>query len=379
MVACDPYTGHLTSEAETVAVFRQAWVFVGMTTFAKKKNDFFSRRVGGESLITRFDGNGFRSFINRCPHRGAQLFTDACGNGDLTCPFHGWHFNDEGMVSAIPFEKSKYCFDVEVRSKLRLEEVHTKTIGKFIFINLSEAPIDINDQLPQSIIDTLVEVSMVLDDSYSLSRIPAACNWKLLAEIVFDELHVPFVHANTFAKILKYETNAKIDVDGNLHRDTYRPSMSFSKMKNLMLHKMSQLSFSIGTANPQFKMEAWHDCVERFRDKNYYYDVFVFPNLHFISASGGFSFSYCAYFPEAVAATTVDYFFTTGRVKKPSQLIPIAHLESVRAGLTIYEEDILMMENVQSATNTRVFFPNHGSYESSIVKWRSFFREYCNG
>ena len=43
-------------------------------------------------------------FINKCLHRHAELSAGEVQNGHLLCPYHGWSYNTEGVVTSIPSE-----------------------------------------------------------------------------------------------------------------------------------------------------------------------------------------------------------------------------------------------------------------------------------
>lgn len=42
--------------------------------------------------------------LDRCPHRGTPLSKGQCLNGKIQCSYHGWIFDDKGIVSKIPSE-----------------------------------------------------------------------------------------------------------------------------------------------------------------------------------------------------------------------------------------------------------------------------------
>ena len=57
----------------------------------------------GESLVVWRDGEGaVRTFTDRCPHRGAALSLGCVREGTLECAYHGWRFDGNGQVVAIP-------------------------------------------------------------------------------------------------------------------------------------------------------------------------------------------------------------------------------------------------------------------------------------
>lgn len=67
---------------------------------------------GGGATIER---DGFRVAVfhldgvvhvldDECPHAGASLGAGVCVDGDVTCPWHGWHFrlNDGANTDGLP-------------------------------------------------------------------------------------------------------------------------------------------------------------------------------------------------------------------------------------------------------------------------------------
>lgn len=50
------------------------------------------RAFGAEILLVRVD-DGYRAYLNRCPHANAPLGTGRIVHGTLRCPWHGWEFD----------------------------------------------------------------------------------------------------------------------------------------------------------------------------------------------------------------------------------------------------------------------------------------------
>lgn len=61
----------------------------------------------GQDLVAWVDGEGqWRVFEDRCPHRNVPLSEGRVEqDGTLNCSYHGWRFNGEGRVTAIPQAK----------------------------------------------------------------------------------------------------------------------------------------------------------------------------------------------------------------------------------------------------------------------------------
>lgn len=68
-----------------------------------KKNCIYTTRICNESLVI-FRGPSGKVCImpDRCLHRCAPLSKGHIKQGQLTCPYHGWVYNDQGQVVSIP-------------------------------------------------------------------------------------------------------------------------------------------------------------------------------------------------------------------------------------------------------------------------------------
>ena len=45
---------------------------------------------------------GWFALEDRCPHRQLALSASCLRDGQLQCPYHGWRFDSEGRLSALP-------------------------------------------------------------------------------------------------------------------------------------------------------------------------------------------------------------------------------------------------------------------------------------
>ena len=66
-------------------------------------------KVLGELIVAYRDSENIIVFKDLCIHRGAALSGGTVQDGCITCPYHGWTFNQEGSCVKIPSlpEKSK--------------------------------------------------------------------------------------------------------------------------------------------------------------------------------------------------------------------------------------------------------------------------------
>src|SRR5207237_92278 len=65
--------------------------------------DFTVVTVSGRQWILRRGADGVvRGLRNVCLHRGTRLCIGR-GNGPLRCPYHGWTYDDRGVLIGVPF------------------------------------------------------------------------------------------------------------------------------------------------------------------------------------------------------------------------------------------------------------------------------------
>lgn len=66
-------------------------------------NTVLSRQICDELLVCYRDENGQPTVLaDRCLHRCGRLSAGTVNNGRLTCPYHGWTYDGQGKVVAIP-------------------------------------------------------------------------------------------------------------------------------------------------------------------------------------------------------------------------------------------------------------------------------------
>ncbi len=95
------------------------------------------RKVMGEWLAVFRDETGQAVALqDRCKHRAAQLSKGFVKNGCLVCPYHGWTYDSQAEVVAVPSEGENYR-----RSPARKGVKYaTMEQDDFVYVRMAETP-----------------------------------------------------------------------------------------------------------------------------------------------------------------------------------------------------------------------------------------------
>jgi phenylpropionate dioxygenase-like ring-hydroxylating dioxygenase large terminal subunit len=109
---------------ELEKLFPKMWLLIGHESLIPEPGDFFSSRMGAESVILCRDREKkIHVFLNTCRHRGMKVCRYDQGNTSLfTCPYHAWGYSLDGKLVGVPQYNELYK-DTLDRSKWPLIEV----------------------------------------------------------------------------------------------------------------------------------------------------------------------------------------------------------------------------------------------------------------
>jgi phenylpropionate dioxygenase-like ring-hydroxylating dioxygenase large terminal subunit len=141
-------------------------------------------------IVLRTDDYAIKAFPNTCLHRGRALRNCDGRIARLRCPYHGFTWNLDGTLAAIP---TRWDFSDLDPATMSLPEARVDTWGGFVFINPDPdaAPLlehlgDLGRHFERVPIDhwgTKIHAAKVLD-----------CNWKLGVEAFIEAAHVYATH-----------------------------------------------------------------------------------------------------------------------------------------------------------------------------------------
>lgn len=347
-------------DLERKRIFSKLWLFAGIKQMLPEHNSFLTREVAGIPIVVQnFDGK-IRAFENTCLHRSAKIQWETFGRRPLLCRYHGWGYAGDGTVQNIPFEKDIYRFSEADRRCLKLREFAVELVGSIIFINLAVDPIAITDQFSEAFLETLSASSDTYDSEVMHTTWQGKFNWKLAYENLRDSNHVRFVHAQSLAKYVTFQSVIDPVASARARYPLRDPESRFTVLKEL--RQLSHGGADSEIVNmPSF---GWHDLINRFGVDDVYYNWLAYPNLHIASADGGYSFTVEHHIPISPSHTEIEIYRFTARKQKNyvySHQVLLSHMHGSKV---VVGEDVKIMEMVQAGLHQGSPAARQGEYEA---------------
>jgi phenylpropionate dioxygenase-like ring-hydroxylating dioxygenase large terminal subunit len=285
----------------------------------------------------------------------------------LVCPYHGWAYGEHGEVKNIPNCESIYAIGKDEQKKLKLREFPLKAIGNVLFINLDKNPFPIKEQFHPDVIKMLESSSNLYDSEVMFTTFQCKLNCKLAYDMLRDAHHPQFVHRTSLAKDVTFlpDVDTEQVAEGLCPLPDTSPAGLRAEMKR----------FSMAAAEADLKHPRhlpFHDMVERWGDKDAYYNWLSFPNLHIASPNGGYSFTLEHHIPISPDRTDLEIYWFTTRKKRPYAFSSWNLLSHMHGSRLVTGEDIDIMERVQTALHEQAPVPTQGAYESMnrlVERW----------
>jgi choline monooxygenase len=187
---------------EQKRIFAREWMLIGFAAQLPAPGDTLARDIAGRPVfVIRNREGALRAFLNICRHRAARLVPEGAGHCDLLrCPYHGWLYDAEGRLKAMPEFGEAAGLD---RGKLGLLPVRVAEWRGLVFVNL-DADTDtvekgLGDLVPLAERFPLERFAWVDRTVYKLHF-----NWKNYVDNYMEGYHIPYLHPG-----LNRETDAK--------------------------------------------------------------------------------------------------------------------------------------------------------------------------
>jgi glycine betaine catabolism A len=184
------YTTQEVFEADLRRIFYRRWLFAGHACSIPQPGDFFTWRLGSESIVVVRGKDGeVRAFHNFCRHRGTRICNEEQGHANkLVCPYHRWTYDLDGaLITATQRE-----FEVE-RSELGLLPVPLHNAAGLLFVNFAEDPPDFSDALDALITQMTPHGLEKAKVAHTVDYVVKA-NWKIIFENNRECYHCPSHH-----------------------------------------------------------------------------------------------------------------------------------------------------------------------------------------
>jgi len=186
------YTSQEFFALEMKTVWGKVWQWACREEHIPMGGDYYVYEIGQSSVIVMRTEDGIKAFHNSCLHRGTKLRAEP-GMGsspNLRCPFHGWTWDIEGKLKAVP---AAWDFPHVKPEEFSLPEVRVDTWGGFVFINLDPNAPDLEtylEVLPEHFKNWDMKGRHI---ELHLSK-ELHCNWKAAQEAFMESYHVMETH-----------------------------------------------------------------------------------------------------------------------------------------------------------------------------------------
>src|SRR5437764_14448471 len=90
------------------------WICAGRADQIAAAGEYFTRSIGGESVIVTRDASGsIHALFNVCRHRGTRLCEQPEGHfvERIQCPYHAWTYDLRGNLMSAPHMAAGFCKD----------------------------------------------------------------------------------------------------------------------------------------------------------------------------------------------------------------------------------------------------------------------------
>ena len=124
-------------ELEKTHIFAPAWHLVGHVSELTATGDYVTLDVVDErAIVIRGENGKLRAFHNVCPHRASRVVRDHAGSCPraLVCPYHGWTFDFDGKLKAVPAENAFPDLD---KARYGLRPIELKQWMGFVFVRFA--------------------------------------------------------------------------------------------------------------------------------------------------------------------------------------------------------------------------------------------------
>jgi choline monooxygenase len=174
---------------EQQEVFARSWQLVGHVAQLAQSGDYFTTRLGGESLLLTNDGGTIRGFFNVCRHRAGPV-AYGCGRAQrLSCRYHGWTYDLSGQLLRTT-EMEGSGIDP---TQIRLQSFAVHQFGPLLFAALDPSTPAFDEFFP-GVAARCAPLGLERMRYVTTREYPVRANWKVYVDNFLEGYHIPLVH-----------------------------------------------------------------------------------------------------------------------------------------------------------------------------------------
>ncbi len=201
------YTDPEIFRLEMERIYGRAWIYIGHDSQVPNPGDYHTTLLGGQDVImVRGSDKKVYVLYNRCPHKGAKVVADGCGNAGkfFRCPYHAWTFKLDGQHLAAPMKNGleNTCFDPKHPDFSMRRVARVESYRGFVFACQSAHGPDLKEFLGPIItsIDNLCDRSPVgeVEVAGGSFKVWQPSNWKVFYENLHDTMHANVTHESSY-------------------------------------------------------------------------------------------------------------------------------------------------------------------------------------
>ena len=286
-------------------------------------------------LITRTKQGAIKVFQNVCRHRGMKLVLEPAKlKGPITCPYHAWAYDLEGSLRATPHAGGP---NIHSHESVPCEDLSLNAVRSYVWRDVIY--VTMHDDTPDfetyagALMNRWAEFEQPVysggaDSGFTLTL---DCNWKLGVENYCEAYHLPFIHPDL-------NSYSRLEDHYNILDDA-----SYAGQGSLVY-------------NPQISD-----------------DGRTFPSFTNLSKQWDTGSEYCAFFPNVLLGVHHDHAFaiiltptgpetTVERIElyyasEEAASAAYDDMRSVNTKMwkTVFEEDILVVEGMQSGRHAPAY------------------------
>jgi len=188
------YTSAAFAELEKEFVWRKTWQMACHVDELPKSGSHVVYDVADESILVVRNGEGtIKAFHNACLHRGTKLRTDDGRAASFRCPFHGWTWDLDGQLVAMPgsWDFSHLTADPTCTG---LPEVQVALWHNWVFVNM-DPQAEPFETYAAKLIEHFADGFDYSDRYIAFHAVKeVGANWKVLMEAFSEGYHVIATH-----------------------------------------------------------------------------------------------------------------------------------------------------------------------------------------